>query len=84
MRGGGRLCVVGGQGFHMFKEERNPRSGLMLLLTSSLFMLEFWAFISFTHCIQKHLVLVFVKMVIGLFVGGLSSNLSPQGGMMCT
>lgn len=75
--------VVGGQDFHMFKEERNPRSSLMLLLMS-LFVLEFWVFIGFTHCIQKHLVLVFVKMVIGVFVGGLSSNLSPQGGVICT
>ena len=63
--------VVGGQGFHMLKEERNPRSGLMIPLTAclSLTVLEFWVFIGFTHCIQKHSVLIFVKMVIGVLVG---------------
>lgn len=70
-RGGGGLRVVGGQGFRMFKEKKskirfdNSPHIVSLPLTGW----ECGVFIGFTHCIQKHLVLIFVKMVIGVLLG---------------
>lgn len=65
---------MGGQGFYIFKEKRNPISNLIILLTVSLFPrpCEFWVFIGlslFHTPLAETPLLVFVIMVTGVLVG---------------